>query len=59
MLVFGPTLHHPSTKHQALVENIKMQHLANLLEKTPQKSTIIKVDMKVSYSPFNMALNFF
>ncbi len=59
MLVFGPTLHHPSTKHQALVKNIKMQHLANLLEKNPQNSTIIKVDLKVSYSPFNMALNFF
>jgi hypothetical protein len=37
MLVFGPTLHHPFTKHQALVKNINMQHLANLLEKNPQK----------------------
>jgi hypothetical protein len=37
MLVFGPTLHHPSTKHQALVKNIKMQHLANLLENNPKK----------------------
>jgi hypothetical protein len=37
MLIFGPTLHHPSTKHQALVKDIKMQHLANLLEKNPKK----------------------
>jgi hypothetical protein len=38
MLVFGPTLHHPSTKHQALVKNIKMQHLANLLGKVPKNN---------------------